>query len=619
MLSCLHDDHAAPAVQDQAGDFATIFFNNVIACERKLRCSSTYKTINETVEEQEADQRPARFRSRSRSRSQSKGSRSRSTSITSFGKLFNRSRSQSPFSSSTSLLNKVIPTASKSTPSSDAANQPQAPAKRPRALSMTNDVRPSSGTGRRGSFQLKPSTSSSSTASNTRRKLSFDASYASNFFKFESKSTASTALASTITASPGKTPISTQKQQKDALPSRGASPGASSCSTTSSAASSTPSVFMQHQQQQPQALNPQRHRNSMSIFTTLRSHSPSPTAAVQPADLPPPAYLKPTSTANATSNKPSPTSFDTNKQRQLCDKLNTIFQSALKPTTTPMSATAAHRDVHQRRFSEAVLSSPTSMSTTSSVSSSPVSSSSPSLPAPGASPTSTYGTSSSSRSSFSNTFSSYASQSSRSSYSLEELDQLKPQGPYFHLLSTDMFANQQHDNSMLDDELAKKVITDKAASYRLPKSLAPRHDPDMLATASVTSSGSGSTVTPRTDLSRPATDPNSQFFIDKKAMLGNQIQRVSERLPQQHDAEVDILSDLYQDTMDEAVSLISKQRMELDEIQHILHAYRAQRQQQELASAPLRPVITDETPDALYKRKLREIEKERDYWHRRAR
>ncbi|ORX62618.1 hypothetical protein DM01DRAFT_1330746 [Hesseltinella vesiculosa] len=567
-LTCLFDDNSAPSAHEVGPiDFATVLLNNLIACERKLRCSSTFKSINDTMEEQEADQRPSRFLSRSK-----RGSLSRSNSITNLGKLLSRSRSQSP----SSLLSRVIPTVSKSTPSQGNSTttslpEPEKKSKRPRALSLSNDS-----STRIGPFHLKPSTSSSS-----RRKHSFDGSF------FKPSASSSTAAATVNTTAPS---------QPASAPSPTPSP-------------SQPLAYMT------------RHRHSMSIFPTLRSSSPSP---VQPSELPSPAYLTQQKGSTTVTSTPASAQLDTSNQRQLL----AILQSALKPSTVSPSLTATVNPHHhkelltQRRFSEALFTSPTSLahSNTSSMSSSPVSSNSPSLPRP-QSPATPLGTRST-RSSFSNTLSSYTSQSSRSTLSLEELDQAK--SPYIRLLNTDAsaFVNQQHDNSLQDDEVVRKVITDAAVSYRHPKSLAPPSDLTLPSMQSSHSTASSCTITPSRLMEKDTSaDPNCQFFMDKKSLLGTQIQRVSERLPQ-HDADADMLNDLYQDTMDEAVSLITKQRMELEEIQQLLSSYRSQRQQANMGAIKtpsLKPMATSESADALFKRRLKETEAEREYWRRRAR
>ncbi|KAI8086635.1 uncharacterized protein BX664DRAFT_360149 [Halteromyces radiatus] len=372
-LTCIYDQR--PSNEEKQLDFATVFWNNVIKCERKLRCSDTYRVMNQSAEEEEI-QRPPRSRSRT--------SMSRSTSISNISKFFGRSRSQSPSS-------QVVPTASKSTPQLQSSSDDGQRQRRPRAHSMSSD--PTS-----DKQMTKPATTT------RRRKLSFDAS----FFKIDIKSPATSLSTST------RTPEQQQQTRHSPLPFQ---------------QQKLPKQSSPQQQQTsiPPYYQNRRHSMTPTITTPTTSVSHSPPSFMHPTELPSPtAHLssphqsyRPNGYVSY-SPSPPPSSTDSGKQRQLVEKLDALYHDM-----AGIGKQSSKEHFHRHTSDPLVLRPP---SRNSSNSSSPISMNLPTFnyhPS-SSSPGGNFGTSSSRSSSYTNTFSSYGSQSSRSSLSLEEMEQNKP-------------------------------------------------------------------------------------------------------------------------------------------------------------------------------------------------
>ncbi|CAO3596873.1 unnamed protein product [Absidia cylindrospora] len=611
-LSCLHDQRTAisdtpKTAQDIPLDFATVFWNNVIKCERKLRYSSTYRLMNESLDEQE-DQRPPRSRSRT--------SMSRSTSISNISKFFGRSRSQSPFSSTSSA--QVIPTSSRSTPAQKQEQQ-DARQRRPRSHSMSSS---------------DPSASDAKQKIPTirRRKLSFDTS----FFKSPSATTSSP-------------PSTLQKESKPSSPPQRQSPSQT--------------------QSQNASFSPKRRLSITSVTTSMvavASTTCSPPPSVYTAERPSSTVYTSSPDSHHTNgyapySPPVPMTVDSGKQKQLIEKLDAMYYDMTgirKPSPKEQQQLSHHT-------SDPLVTRPASR-TSSASSPSPVSTPSPLFHSHHHPPhplqhggSGNFGTNSSRSSSYGNTFSSYASQSSRSSLSLEELDQLKGYGPSPQLANSDTMSPNtlQHDNNNNNnDEITRKVMSDLASNHKkwLQKSLTShytsaidtrkQHQHQLPSPTSPTSPSFTTNVTPKATMSMPmlagvekepaldhvatAVDHCSnqvgskwQFLLDKHRMLGNQVNRVAERLPSDTDA--GMLNEVYRDTMDETSSFFNKINTELEEISTIVNAYRQGYQQHQQRRNSSIDMVTPATAnaheaDVLLKRKLKEAQLERDYWHRRA-
>ncbi|ORZ19836.1 hypothetical protein BCR42DRAFT_410629 [Absidia repens] len=631
-LSCLHDQRTTisdipKTAQDIPLDFATVFWNNVIKCERKLRYSSTYRLMNESLDEQE-DQRPPRSRSRT--------SMSRSTSISNISKFFGRSRSQSPFSSMSSA--QVVPTSSRSTPAQKQEQQDgnsSTRQRRPRSHSMSSS---------------DPSASDVKQKIPTirRRKLS------ASFFKFDIKPPSSSTSSPTSTLQMESKSSQQQRQAPSQL------------------------HVQQHQQTQSQNLSfsPKRRQSITSVTTSM-------VAVSSTCSLPPSVYPteRPSSTVYTSSpdshqtnvgyapySPPVPMTVDSGKQKQLIEKLDAMYYDMTgirKPNPKEQQQQSHHT-------SDPLVTRPASR-TCSASSASPVSTPSPQLNSHHHHPhqlqnvgNGNFGTNSSRSSSYGNTLSSYASQSSRSSLSLEELDQLKGYGPSPQLVNSDIMSSNtlQHDDNNKNDEITRKAMSDLAGNHKkwLQKSLSSHYtsaidtrrqhyqqpQQQLPSPTSPTSPSFPTNVAPKATMSMPmlagvekepaldhvatAVDHCSnqvgskwQFLLDKHRMLGNQVNRVAERLPSDTDA--GMLNEVYRDTMDETSSFFNKINTELEEISTIVNTYRQGYQQHQQRRNSSIDTVTPATAtfhmnaheaDVLLKRKLKEAQLERDYWHRRA-
>ncbi|KAI8330371.1 hypothetical protein BC941DRAFT_441007 [Chlamydoabsidia padenii] len=604
-LSCLHEqqrsassstDHSTTNDKKQL-DFATVFWNNVIQCEKKLRCSSTYRLMVESLEEQET-QRPPRSRSRT--------SMSRSTSVSNISKFFSRSRSQSPSSASS----QVVPTSSRSTPSQQ-QQQSDDPSRqrRPRSHSMSNDPTASSSV-----TKSKPTTT-------RRRKLSFDASFFKIDIKTPSNTNNATSSSSSSSSSVSSSSAATIQQQPAKLlqPKRHSPPP-----QQLSHSSIRPSSYSQHRRQ--------------SVSTTpipVPSTSYSPPPMMHPTELPSQTIYQSSPQAHRAnghaSNTPPPMTTDPGKQRQLIEKLDAMYHD--------MAGIGRTKEQQSRHTSDPLMARPPSRTSTASPTS-PVSMTLPSFASfyhEGG-----FGTSSSRSSSYTNTFSSHASQSSRSSLSLEEMDPFKGYGgPSPRLMNTDMMnSSGNHLHHDEDDEITRKVMSDLAANGHkkwatTQKSLLSHY------TSSIEFKKQQPTFngTPTATMSMPAlvsmekepaldhvatavdhctyqVGSKWQFLMDKQKMLGHQVNRVSDRLPFK-DADADMLNEVYRDTMDETSNFFNKINTELKEISAIVNAYRQGYQQHQQRRNSTIDTSSHEA-DVLLKRKLKEVQLERDYWHRRA-
>ncbi|ORZ20461.1 hypothetical protein BCR42DRAFT_408825 [Absidia repens] len=581
-------------------DFADVFWSNVVKYERKLQCSCTYRLMNEGLDEQE-------MRPRHRSHSRSRTSMYRSSSISSISRFFGRSRSQSPFSSSASSSSTphLTLSPSKSTPLKNKEQDDSTTRnRRPRAHSLSND-----------SNCLNTKTKSTTTT--RRRKLSFDTS----FFKFDIKPTINTSVSSSSTT--------TQHQQQPK-------------SFTQKCQIPSPQTHIQQLQNSIRRAslshNSKQHQATTSptaarpIPVPSISYSPGP-PSLHPTELPSPnvypsnrqMYRSTDYSSSSPSPSPSPPPLMVNKyakQRQLGEKLDAIYHDM-----TGIDRLILADQQQSRHISDPLIGRPPSRTN----SCTPVS-----TPSSYQQHRESFGTTSSRSSSYTNTFSSYASQSSRSSVSLEELDAVKGYGPPPQLANMDIVPSSN--NHQKDDDIVRKVMTDLANSQKRwsCKSLsshyasaveetnhAPRCSPGPVNSLRTTAMEEGQPVL---DHVASAVDHCSyevglkwHFLLDKHRMLGSQVNRVADHSPSSMDT--GMLSEMYQDTMNETTCFFNKINTELEEISSTVNAYRQgskQQYQPYRTSSIDQPTYTTREADNLLTRKLKEAQIERDYWHRRT-
>ncbi|CAO3617471.1 unnamed protein product [Cunninghamella blakesleeana] len=600
-LVCIHEQKQYSNNDGQL-DFATVFWNNVITCERKLRCSSNYRLKNETVEEQqEMERQNLRDRDRGRSRSGSRSPfRSRSLSMP---KIFTRSRSQSPASS----INSNSPQSSNSTPYKGSSSENQEQNNRPRSYSMNNN-----NNNNNNDMDQKENTTSNS---GRRRKFSFDA---SSIFKRDMKPSSSTSTSSS----------SHSKQ--------------SSTSQLTSLFSSPSSIFNNNKE----STHSHKHHQSMSIVTSSSTTSSSNTITptmIHPTELPSPPYLL---NQSRKQYNDSPTSITSSSDHSNSSKSTYPSSSSSSSSTIRLSKTSMEGFQLNHTSEPLVTPPPTRNGSFSSAATFLSTSSSSQHNHP------SFGAMSSSSTNF-NTMSSYASQSSRSSFSLEEMDPMKAQGPSPRNIADNILLNNNNNNNNNghphypvneNDDLAYKVVSDMMNQqfHRHQKSLSPYYKSimDQQQQQQHIHPPPSPSSSPQHQQRRPSISnhyqeqtlehvnvavdhlsnqviPKFQFFLDKQRMLGNQLKRVNDRLPS-NDYDASILNEMYHDNNEEATNVYNTLNKNLEDINNILNAYHhGQQLYRQRLNSFHEPIIPNEA-DTLLKNKLKETQKERDYWRRRA-